>query len=196
MLTLARDLPNGDSYLAQAQELLITLFDLAESNGWGSKTIEILVLQSLAFDLAGERKSALEKLERALTLAETEGFVRTFVDEGPPMARLLYEVLSYRNSPDYVHHLLAAFPEVGPEPPKLSQAQPDADWIEPLSKRELEVLHLIAEGLPNKEIATKLYLSLNTVKAHTRTIYSKLDVNSRIQAAARARALGLLSGSD
>ena len=69
----------------------------------------------------------------------------------------------------------------------------DSEWIEPLSERELDVLKLIAEGLPNQEIASKLYLSLNTVKAHTRSIYGKLGVNNRTQAGARARALGIIS---
>ena len=72
----------------------------------------------------------------------------------------------------------------------------DDEWIEPLSERELEVLQLIAEGLTNQKIASKLYLSLNTVKAHTRSIYGKLGVNNRTQAGVRARALGLLSDLD
>jgi len=132
-------------------------------------------------------------LERALTLAQPEGYLRLFVDEGPPMARLLYEALSRGIAPDYVRRLLAAFPIDKPEQvdPSKSQA-PESELVEPLSERELEVLQLIAEGLMNREIADRLYLSLNTVKVHTRTIYGKLGVHNRTQAVAKARALGAL----
>ncbi|MCB9423163.1 MAG: response regulator transcription factor, partial [Ardenticatenaceae bacterium] len=120
----------------------------------------------------------------------------TFVDEGPAVARLLYEVLSHGIATDYVRQLLAAFPVSEPEPTVLLQPESsEFDWIEPLSDRELEVLELIADGLTNQEIATQLFLALNTVKAHTRNIYSKLGVNSRIQAVARARDLGILSST-
>jgi LuxR family maltose regulon positive regulatory protein len=98
--------------------------------------------------------------------------------------------------PDYVGKLLTAFPDVKAQPVGKPQAsvQPavGAEMIEPLSDREVEVLQLIAEGLTNPEIADRLYLSLNTVKAHTRNIYGKLDAHSRTQAVARARTLGIL----
>jgi len=193
MIALARDFHNDDSYLAQAQKLLAILLDLAESNGWYSRVIEILVLQSLAFDLAGDKRSAMTALKRSLNLAEPEGFVRIFVDEGPPMARLLYAALEQGISPDYIQRLLLAFPVQESE--KAGSTQPHgtaSELIEPLSERELEILQLIAGGLSNQEIGSQLYLSLNTVKAHTRNIYGKLGVNSRTQAAARARALGIL----
>jgi LuxR family maltose regulon positive regulatory protein len=109
------------------------------------------------------------------------------------MARLLYEALNRGIAPDYARRLLAAFPVAGPEQVAPPQAQaPEANLIEPLSERELEVLQLIADGLTNQEVASRLYLTLNTVKAHTRNIYGKLDAHSRTQAVARARALGLL----
>ena len=133
---------------------------------------------------------------RALALAEPEGYVRLFVDEGTPMARLLYEALSREIVPDYVQRLLGAFPADEPVMAEASQPHgPDSELIEPLSERELEILQLIAEGLTNQEIASKLYLSLNTVKAHTRNIYGKLDVHRRTEAVARARALGVLSSA-
>ena len=126
-------------------------------------------------------------------LAEPGGFLRTFVREGPPMARLLYEAVKRGIAPDYARRLLAAFPvalaeQAAPPETRISNAA----LVEPLSERELEVLQLIAEGLTNREIASRLYLALNTVKAHTRNIYGKLGVHNRTQAVARARALGIL----
>jgi LuxR family maltose regulon positive regulatory protein len=116
------------------------------------------------------------------------------------MARLLYGISSQANdlapavSPSYIQRLLAAFPDVEAEQNSQPKNQSsDAEWIEPLTERELEVLQLIANGLTNQDIASKLYLSLNTVKAHTRSIYGKLVVKSRTQAIVRARALGLIS---
>ena len=153
-----------------------------------------LVLLAVAFDARGERAKAVELLDEALTLAEPGGFIRIFVDEGAPMARLLYEECSRGVQPGYVRQLLAAFPADGPE-----QATPTrtrgagAGLAEPVSERELEILSLIAEGLTNQEIAARLYLSLHTVKAHARNIYAKLGVSSRTQAVAKGRALGLLS---
>ena len=135
-------------------------------------------------------------IEKALTLTEPEGFTRIFVDEGAPMARLLYETLSHEIAPDFIQRLLRTFPVEEPE--KAGSSQPhlaDFEIIEPLSERELEVLQLISEGLSNQEISSRLYLSLNTVKAHARNIYGKLGVNNRTQAGARARALGILLDS-
>ncbi len=183
----------ADETMAEALGLLERLLKAAEEGGRMASAIEILALQALAFEALGEMPSALLPLERALVLAEPEGFVRTFVDEGPPMARLLFEALSREIAPDYVRRLLAAYPAEEPENANLSIPQSSAaDWVEPLSERELEVLVLIAEGMTNQEIATRLYLSLNTVKVHTRNIYGKLGVNNRTQAGVRAKALGIL----
>jgi len=155
--------------------------------------IEILLLQAMTFHARSDTTRALGKLEHAFKLAEPEGFVRIFVDEGPPMAHLLYEALSRGIAPDYVRRLLAAFPATEPEQTAPSKTPaPKSDLIEPLSERELEVLQLIAEGLTNPEIASRLYLSLNTVKVHTRNINGKLGVHNRTQAVARARVLGIL----
>ena len=109
------------------------------------------------------------------------------------MARLLYKALSRGIPSDYVRRLLGAFPVTEPKQTDAAKTQtPESDLIEPLSERELEVLQLIAEGLTNPEIASRLFLALNTVKTHSSNIYSKLGVHSRTQAVARARALGLL----
>lgn len=138
----------------------------------------------------------MAKLEQALTLAKPGGYVRIFVDEGPPLAHLLYEAATRGIGPAYVQRLLAAFPVTEPEPEPVpsaeSQHSANAELIEPLSERELEVLHLIADGLTNSEIATRLFLTVNTVKAHNHNIYGKLGVNTRTKAVATARGLGLL----
>jgi len=195
LIALGREHSNG-MYINDALELLNRLLELIENNGWGKKVVEILALQALAYEVDGKTHQAISTLERALTMAEPNGFIRTFVDEGPPMARLLYEALSHEIAPDYVQRLLKAFPVEETEKTDTLQLHgPDSELIEPLSEREIEVLQFIAQGLSNREVGERLYLTLNTVKAHSRTIYSKLGVNNRTQAVAKARALGIISDS-
>ena len=177
----------------EASRLLRRLLDATEAGGRISRAIEILNLQALTAQARDDTTKAMTSLERALSLAEPGGFIRIFVDEGPPMARLLYQALDRGIAPDYTRRLLAAFPIVEPEGTALSSTQvPKAELIEPLSEREIEVLQLIAEGLTNREIAVRLFLSVNTVKVHSRNIYGKLGAHNRTEAAARAQALGIL----
>jgi len=130
---------------------------------------------------------ALSALCRALSLAEPEGYVRTFVDEGEPMAHLLRLSLSRGIAPDYVARLLAAFDqEIEPEPPGMQSL------VEPLTERELDVLRLIVAGLSNPEIADELVIAVSTVKTHINHIFGKLGVDRRTQAVARAQELSLL----
>ena len=153
--------------------------------------IEILALLALAHAAQGDIPPALVSLERALTLAEPEGYVRLFVDEGVPMAQLLSEAAARGMMPDYIGKLLAAFQagaQTSKEKPNLPLAQP---LIEPLSQRELKVLQLIAQGLSNHAISERLFLALSTVKGHNRIIFDKLQVQSRTEAVARARELDL-----
>jgi LuxR family maltose regulon positive regulatory protein len=179
--------------LEQATRLLQRLLEAAEAGNRTTRVIEILLLQALALQAGGRTTEAMAKLEQALTLSEPEGFVHVYVDEGPRMARLLYEAAARGIAPDYARRLLAAFPVAETEQTVESSADaPRYEIIEPLSERELEVLQLIAEGLTNREIAAGLFLSLNTIKVHTRNIYGKLNVHSRTQAVARSQALGLL----
>jgi LuxR family maltose regulon positive regulatory protein len=115
LIALGREYPE-EPYLKDAQDLLKELFKMADNNGWGSKVIEILCLQALAYSMREEDTDrAIDILERAINQAEPEGFIRTFVDEGPPMAQLLYEALHRGVAPDYVRRLLAAFPVTEPE---------------------------------------------------------------------------------
>jgi LuxR family maltose regulon positive regulatory protein len=175
-------------------ELLQRMLDAAGAGGDTTRVIEVSLLQALAFQAGGDTTQAMDALKQALTLAEPEGFVRIFVDEGQPMARLLYKALDRGIAPDYVARLLQAFP--GDEPGQIDPQETQSSksgYIEPLSEREIEVIQLIAEGLTNQEIANRLILSLYTVKTHTRNIYSKLGVNSRTQAVTKARALGIFS---
>jgi len=191
-ITLARILI-AQSQLGEAIGLLQQLLEPAETRGRTTRVIEILMLQALAFQSGCDTVQAISALKRALALAEPDGFVRTFADEGPPMARLLYEALSRGIAPDYVRRLLAAFSVIEPEQTDVSQIlASNSELIEPLSNRELEVLRLFAEGLTNREIASRLFLALNTVKAHAGNIYGKLDVHNRTQAVTRAQVLGLL----
>jgi LuxR family maltose regulon positive regulatory protein len=186
-LTLARVLLAQD-VPTEALALLQKLLPQAESAGRMGRAIEMHALEALALQMLGEGKRALDGLARALGLAEPEGYVRLFVEAGEPMAALLQKAAARGIAPAYVTGLLSAF---GPSAhmPVASSAQPLA---EPLTERELQVLHLIAEDLTNPEIAQRLFISLPTVKSHARNIYGKLGVHRRRQAVAQARALGIL----
>ncbi|HET6444741.1 MAG TPA: LuxR C-terminal-related transcriptional regulator [candidate division Zixibacteria bacterium] len=184
-------LAQGDAGTALA--VLGPLRRRVEAKGLEDERLKVMVLQAVALYANGEKEEAVQLLGDTLALAEPGGFIRTFVDEGPPMAYLLYETLSRGIASDYARQLLAAFPAVESEQTAQSKSQtPETDLIEPLSDREIEVLQLIAEGLTNQEIASRLFLSLNTVKVHTRNINGKLGVHNRMQAAAIGRALGIL----
>ena len=181
--------------MLEATGLLERLLTAAEGGGRMGSVIEILVLQARAHEAQGDIPAALVPLERALALAEPEGYVRIFVDEGTPMARLLFEAAARGIMPDYTGRLLAAFEaeeHKGEDGSYLSPASPAQPLAEPLSRRELEVLRLIAQGLSNREISERLFLAVITVKGHNRNIFRKLQVRRRTEAIARARELGLL----
>ena len=166
--------------------------------------IELHVLLALASERRGATGEALEHLERALTLAEPEGFVRVFVDEGIPMAALLERLIreprddgSYNDAPDgaphvYAGRLLEHFALQAADSGNGGPRSGRTPGLEPLSGREVEVLELVAAGRSNAEIAGELYLSVGTVKAHVHHIFGKLLVRNRSQAVARARELRLL----
>jgi LuxR family maltose regulon positive regulatory protein len=192
-LILAR-MMKAEGRLEEATGLLQNLLASAEAGGRTARVIEILNLQALVMQARGETDKALHALGHAFQLAEPEGFFRIFVDEGPPMAHLLYEALTRGVAPGYAGRLLAAFPSQEREQAdSVEIPAPGSELVEPLSEREIDVLEYIAMGLTNRDIAARLYLSQNTVKVHTRNIYSKLGVNSRTQAVARAMVLGILT---
>jgi LuxR family maltose regulon positive regulatory protein len=171
----------------QAANLLDRVCAIAEAYLDFAIFLAALALQAIAAHRMGDQARALRYLERALTLAAPEGYVRTFVDEGIPMVELLRHAGSHGIAPKYVVKLLSEIARASDVTP--ASAQP---LVEPLSERELEVLRLIAAGLSNEEIARELVLALGTVKAHTASIFRKLDVRSRVQAVVRARELNLL----
>jgi LuxR family maltose regulon positive regulatory protein len=170
-----------------AEELLARLQQRAEKSGRNGNLIEILLLRSLATQAAGNTRTAVDLLVRALSLAEPKGYVRFFVDLGASMAALLKEAGHRNAAPNYVHRLLTEFTRKG-----VCHPLPAYPLIQPLTARELEILRLFAEDLSNQEIAQKLVLTVGTVKTHTHNIYSKLDVRSRAGAIKRAINLNLL----
>jgi LuxR family transcriptional regulator, maltose regulon positive regulatory protein len=174
----------------EAARLLERVLEAADEGGRAGSAIEILVLQALAHQQAGDTDAALVPLSRALAMAEPEGYVRVFVDEGAPMTRLLRAAEAADVAPSYVRRLLTAAEATETPAPR------DQDLVEPLSERELDVLRLLRTELSGPEIARELFVSLNTVRTHTKSIYAKLGVNSRRAAVRRADGLGLTGPGD
>ena len=170
----------------EALSLIRRLCSAAEDGGRGSKVIELLSLEALALFRDGDAEGAIIPMQRSLSLAETEGYVRIFVDLGDDMAAVLRFAASKGIMLDYISRLLPAFDRSAG---MNSAYQPSAG---PLSERELEVMRLISTGLSNKDIAGHLVVTLGTVKTHINNIYRKLDTQSRTQAVARARELELI----
>jgi LuxR family maltose regulon positive regulatory protein len=197
-ITLARVLlaryqsDRADSTISGVVGLLERLLKAAEEGGRKGSVIEILVLQAIAYHAQGDLPAALLPLQHALALAEPEGYVRTFLDEGPNMMQLLREASAREIMPDYTDKLLATFEAEKQKSEDKPDLPPDQPLIDPLSQRELKILQLIAQGLSNREIGERLFLALDTIKGHNRKIFDKLQVQSRTEAIARARELGLL----
>jgi LuxR family transcriptional regulator, maltose regulon positive regulatory protein len=197
----------SDRSIRDAVGLLQRLLHATDTGERMGRVIEILVLQALTHQAQGDIPAALVPLTRALTLAEPEGYVRMFVDEGAPMAVLLQEALAYRILPDYTGKLLATFPTQDKETRRqgdikqsmfaqgqvsLSPRLPiSVSLVEPLSVRELDVLRQLRTDLSGPEIARALMVSLHTVRTHTNNVYTKLGVNNRRSAVHRAEELDL-----
>jgi len=186
-LLLARDQGEGAERSAhEAARLLERLLRAAEEGQRTGRVIEILVLRALVHQALGDIPAALGFLDRAVTLAEPEGYVRVFADEGPPMAALLRAAAKQGPRRDYVRRLLAAASGIEHNGPT------EQALIEPLSERELDVLRLLGSELDGPAIARELMVSLNTVRTHTKNIYAKLAVNNRRAAVRRGAELSLL----
>ncbi len=185
----------ADHRIPEAVRLLDRLLQAAQAGGRMGSVIEIEMLQSLAHQSQNKLDAALVALEHALKLAEPEGYIRIFVDEGVPMAQLLSEATARGMMPDYTGKLLSFIEaehqrsEGSSSHRTLTASQP---LIEPLTERELEILQLIALGFSNREISERLFLALDTIKGHNGRIFAKLAVQRRTEAVAHARELGLL----
>jgi len=174
--------------LEEALALLGRIYESAQKVEGIGLMIEARSAEALICQSQGDIDRALDALEDALSLGEPEGYVRTFVDRDEPMAKLLAETAERGFMPDYTSKLLTAFDTNNQGNIPL----PRQPLVEPLSKREVEVLQLIAQGLSNREISERLFLALSTVKGHNRNIFAKLQVQRRTEAVARARELGLV----
>jgi LuxR family maltose regulon positive regulatory protein len=189
-----------DGAIADLMRLLERLSKAAQEGGRLGSIIEILGLQALAYQAQGDLTAGLVPLERALRLAEPEGYIRIFLDEGPAMAQLLRKAAERGILPGYTGKLLAGFEaeqpvsaSAAPLPDRQGQLSPvSAHLIEPLSQRELELLRLFKTELSGPEIAHELMIALSTVRTHTKSIFSKLNVNNRRAAVKRAAELGLI----
>ena len=196
----------GEHPLEEALRLTEEIRQAAGADGRVSQVIDALNLQALVLGEQGNLTEALTVLQRAVEQAEPEGYIRSFVDEGPPMAKLLRRLHANGVAPDYLTRVLDAFDGVEPDQgaaqagpyPQTRQAgalsaKRQPELLDPLSERELEVLALIAAGRSNEEVGRELYVSVGTVKTHLKHIYGKLEVHTRTQAVARARELRLLT---
>jgi len=188
----------GERFASDAERLLERLQNAAQTGGRAGSVIEILVLQSLVGQAAGNMRSGLDLLAHALALAEPEGFLRVFIDEGTPMRDMLRHATARGLAGPYTRHVLAAFdapqakqpvPPVGSATPAAAGAMRD---VGELTTRELEILRLIAAGLRNQEIAEHLRISAATVKRHIANTYGKLGAGHRTEALVRAKELRLL----
>ncbi len=194
--------------ILEAAGLLERLLQAAEAGGRMGSVLEILVLQALAHQAQGNVAFALESLEHGLNLAESQGYIRIFIDEGEPMAELLTRISVKDRTPclkDYMLKLLSAFDIQTKFHPASGSAvrinrysrherlRVNAQTLpDPLSERELEVLKLLRSDLSGPEIAGRLFISLNTFHTHTKNIYSKLGANNRRTAVRQAEELELL----
>jgi LuxR family transcriptional regulator, maltose regulon positive regulatory protein len=194
-------LAQGDTSAALA--VLEPLRQQMEVKGWADERFNVMVLQAVAHHALGEEVKAIQLLGEVLALAEPGGFIRIFVDEGSPMAQLLLEAASRGITPGYTGKLLAAFEAGHPSsagesplpssPAALPEGHGEGEPLtEPLSQRELEVLRMFKTELSGPEIARELVIALSTVRTHTKSIYSKLNVNNRRAAVKRAAELNLI----
>jgi LuxR family maltose regulon positive regulatory protein len=199
VLAKEHDLPLSQARVALAQgDPAVALAALepvrrqAEARDWADERLRAMILRSLALHAGGDIDNAVQLLGEALAMAEPAGFVRSFLDEGAPMAGLLAEAARRGVMPDYTRKLLSAFEAEARGEVAKTRSPVGPSLVEALSERELDILKLVAKGLSNQEISQRLFLALSTVKGHNRVLFGKLHVQNRTEAVARARELGLL----
>ena len=175
----------------EALRILDQIHSIAQQAGRAGTLVETLALQAVAYQASGSMDLALAAIAEALLRAEPEGYIRLFLDEGPPMAAMIQQAGMRGIAPRYTGTLLAAFKEAQVIP-ETSLIPVTAALVEPLSARELEIVQLLARGATNQEIAQQLSIALTTAKKHVSNIIGKLGVSNRAQVAARARDLGLI----
>lgn len=182
-------------FLAQKQytkalTTITKILEFAEKRALGYQFVHLLLWQALAYHGLRQESQALSSLRQALTLAAHEGYVRTFIGAGASLTSLLHQARAVGIEPDYIDKLLASLKRG--DSVKSAEAVPLSRLIEPLSEREMEVLRLLAKGLPDKKIAEVLVIARETVHKHLKNIYGKLGVHSRTEAILHARELSLL----
>ncbi len=183
-------LARGDA--AAALALLEPIRRHMDAKCWHDERLKLMIMQALALHTRGDTDDAMRQLGDALALAQPGGFIRIFVDEGPRMASLLSKAAENGIMPDYAAQLRTAIEAEERKSEVESDPHHSQGLVEPLTRRELEVLRLVAQGLSNYEISERLFLALSTVKGHNLKIFEKLQVKRRTKAIARARELGLL----
>ncbi len=185
--------------LDEAYRILESLRIVMEPTGAITFLLYILTWQAAVLQEQGNHEKALTVLRRALVLAEPEGYIRIFINKGPGLAKLLSKAAEAGSCARFAQKLLEKYRQsvgrVGPVKPPSSPVESrkiSPPLVEPLSRRELEILRLLGSSLSNPEIARELYLSVGTVRTHVKNIYRKLDVNRRMEAVQRARELELI----
>ena len=175
-------------------DLLARLFEASQRGGRTRSAIEIALVQARAQEAVGNATLALAAMEQALALAEPEGFIGLFLDEGDAVAELLVRTGAHGIRPAFVRRISAGFEAARKrlEPERSVVHDAEGAQLEPLTDREIEVLRLIEEGLSNHQICERLHRALSTVKGYNRSIFAKLEVERRTEAVARAREIGLL----
>jgi LuxR family maltose regulon positive regulatory protein len=188
-----------DGRMEEALRLLERFQGVVEEKGLTRYLIDALVQKAMALQKQGEDERAIDLLTEALILAEPEGFIHTFIDEGAAMGKLLRKVKARGAPADYVEKLLIELEEDGKDSERSTKEKtmplvddPSSIMVEPLTERELQVLRLLRTDLSAKEIADELFVAVSTVRSHIKSIYSKLDVHNRLEAISASRNLGLI----
>jgi LuxR family maltose regulon positive regulatory protein len=184
-LWIAQALQDQDfDKLQRAENLAEYLLAAAQEHGRGKDVIELLTLKALVCYLRGDHDLALDSIDRALALAKPEGFIRVFVEEGPPMADLLTYALQNGLHPEYIQQLLAEFPQPAQTVSMIEGLMEPEDVLTP---RQTEILAAIADGLSTQQIVEEFVISPHTARTHIKNIFERLEVHNRVQAVEVAR---------